>query len=203
MITIDIPERDFNAVEYFDNRTQTFITVRNKKHVNACRLTLEHSLKSISKWEAKWHKSFFDDGQLTGEEWIDYIRCMTINTVKDPEIYLYLTQKEHSMIQDYIGDPQSAWEIPKLSEDKKKKAKKGKKQPTTVECVYYKMIQYGVWESCENWNFNRLLALLDYFDKQEGSTPGAGGQKKKTERELMSMYHDMNQKARAKYKSKG
>lgn len=204
MITLRIPERHFPKIEGFNNATQEFVIFREEKHISAYELKLEYSLKSIAKWEMRWHKPFFNDEKLSSEEWIDLIRCMTVNTVKDPESYNYLTNKEVNVIQAYMEDPQSAWEIvPDKDKDKEKKKAKKAKRKMTVEAIYYKMIQYGVWESCENWNLNRLLALLDYFDAQGGSTPGAGGQKKKTERELMSMYHDMNQKARAKYHSRG
>ncbi len=43
MLLLTIP-----ATELFNNQTQEFITVPEKK------LQLEHSLVSLSKWESKW-----------------------------------------------------------------------------------------------------------------------------------------------------
>lgn len=45
MLTIKIPD-----MEYFDEESQEFVSIKGRI------LELEHSLISISKWEAKWHK---------------------------------------------------------------------------------------------------------------------------------------------------
>ena len=68
-------------MELFDNSTQEFITIPSR-HIDPIHLQLEHSLMSIAKWESKWHESFFDKEEMTGEQLIDYIRCMTINPQK-------------------------------------------------------------------------------------------------------------------------
>ena len=52
MLTIDLPEREIPQVELFNNETNEFITYP-AVHVPAIHLKLEHSLKSISKWESK------------------------------------------------------------------------------------------------------------------------------------------------------
>lgn len=49
MLIINVP-----SSEMFDERTQEFITVKGQT------LQLEHSLVSISKWESKWRKTFFE-----------------------------------------------------------------------------------------------------------------------------------------------
>ena len=70
MLTITVP-----ATEYFDPNTETFYTTKETK------LTLEHSLLSIAKWEAKWGKPFINrtpGEKKTAEEGLDYIKCMTI-----------------------------------------------------------------------------------------------------------------------------
>ena len=66
MLQIRIPE-----FEGWDEKNEIFV---NKKAQN---LTLEHSLVSISKWEAKYHKPFLSREEKTSEETIDYIRAMT------------------------------------------------------------------------------------------------------------------------------
>ena len=49
-LNITIPGREF-----FNEKTEEFIEGKEQK------LCLEHSLVSISKWESKWLKPYFDD----------------------------------------------------------------------------------------------------------------------------------------------
>lgn len=199
MLTIDCPARDIPRREYFDNVKQEFIIIE-EKHINPIHLQMEHSLMSMAKWESKWHTSFITNEEFTGEELLDYLRCMTINPQKDPDVYNNLPQEEINRIIAYMQDPCSAWEL--TGKQKKGKAKRSRR-PETVEMVYYAMIQYGIPMECEKWHFNRLMALIDYCDYKGGSTSGAGGPNKRSEKEIMEMYRAMNEKNRKKYHSKG
>ena len=97
MLEITIP-----ANECWDERTQTFVIIKEQT------LRLEHSLVSLSKWESKWCKSFFAREDKTYEETIDYIRCMTLNTYVEPNVYNYLTDENIKQIGDYISAPMTA-----------------------------------------------------------------------------------------------
>lgn len=198
VLTINHPARDVPKVEYFDNIKQEFITIE-ARHIDAVYLKLEHSLRSIADWESRWHTAFVGRENMTPEELLDYIRCMTTNQIRNPDVYEGLTQEDINRIVAYMQDPCSAWEMKTGSKDKKKKTKKA----DTAEMYYWAMIQYGVPLECQNWHFNRLLALLDYCGYKGGSTSGAGGPKKKSEREIMEMYRALNEKNRKKYNSKG
>ena len=59
------------SVELWDEAKNEFVYTKAQK------LTLEHSLVAISKWESKWCKPFLDSDK-TREEILDYVRCMTI-----------------------------------------------------------------------------------------------------------------------------
>lgn len=196
MITIDHPERDIPAVEFFDNGTQEFVTIP-ERHLKRMHLQLEHSLMSVAKWEGIWHESFTEQKQLNGEKLLSYIRCMTINTQKDPEIYDQLSQADLLKIVEYMQDPRSAWKV-KSKGDRKPI----KRNPQTAEEFYHAMIQFGVPWDCEKWHFNRLIALLDYCGTK-GSQSGYGGEKKRTEKEILDMYRAMNERNRKRFKSKG
>lgn len=197
MLIINHPARDIPKVEYFDNNTQEFITIE-AKHYDAVNLSLEHSLRSIAKWEAKWHESFLDQENLSGEKLLDYIRCMTTNQQRNPNAYDGLLNEDLEKIVEYIRDPNSAWVI-----HKNKKSVRRSKVPDTSEAFYYAMIQFGIPLECENWHFNRLQALIDYCGYKGGSTSGAGGPAKRSQKEIMEMYRAMNEKNRKKYNSKG
>ena len=154
---------------------------------------------SVAKWEAKWHKPFLGKKSMENDELLDYIRCMTINPQKNPNVYNNLLQEDLLEIVQYMQDPQSAWTI---RQQKQRKPVRNK-QPDTSETIYYVMIQYGIPLECEKWHLNRLMSLIDYCDAKGGSTSGYGGQKKRSEKEIMEMYRAMNEKNRKKYNSKG
>ena len=73
--------------ELFNNDTQEFIKIK------PITLQLEHSLVSISKWEAKWHKPFLTDDPKTDVEIKDYLRCMTLTQNVPEDAYLAITDK--------------------------------------------------------------------------------------------------------------
>ena len=67
VLVLDIPE-----TEAWNEETEEFVKIK------PARLTLKHSLISISKWEAKWHIPFFETDK-NYEQIISYIQCMTLN----------------------------------------------------------------------------------------------------------------------------
>ena len=79
MLKITVP-----ATELFDG-VGNFINTKEQT------LQLEHSLVSLSKWEAKWHKPYLSRKAMTIEETIDYIRCMTLTQNVDPNVYKAIT----------------------------------------------------------------------------------------------------------------
>ena len=151
MLQITIPER-----EYFDHEKQEFIYLKKQE------LILEHSLISISKWESKWKKPFFDKKPKTTEESIDYIRCMTVNSV-DPLVYKginqttlkWLGRETIDQINAYIEDNMTAtW-----FNDKNSKVNSG--QSITAELIYYWMVAFHIpFTPCEKWHVNKLLTLI-------------------------------------------
>lgn len=142
MLTIVIPE-----TEEFDPVTSTFTI--EKKEV----LSLEHSLVSLSKWESKWKKPFLSGQDKTLEETLDYIRCMTINSVS-PSVYRRLSPAAVQKINDYISDPMTATTF---SEDNNKKKNR---EVVTAELIYYWMIALQIPFECQKWHLNRLIALI-------------------------------------------
>lgn len=145
MLTITIKGR-----EEYDPSKNKFINVKDTV------LVLEHSLVSISKWEAKWHKPFLSKEDKSFEETLDYIKCMTITQNVDPNVYMLLTKENIKEINDYISDPMTAtW----FNEDPTSQSKKNSKQITS-ELMYYWMVALNIpWEA-QKWHFNRFLTLI-------------------------------------------
>lgn len=144
MLQITIPER-----ELFDEKTGEFFQTKEWT------LRMEHSLVSLSKWEAKWSKAFLSKKPKTTEETIDYFRCMTITQNVDPIAYKFLTPDNVEEINQYINAPMTATYF---SDDKKSIGGRG--ETVTSELIYYWMIALNIPFECQKWHLNRLIALI-------------------------------------------
>lgn len=178
MLTLIVPKREF-----FDEQTNMFI------YLDEQTLQLEHSLISISKWESRWHKSFFSNTR-TREESLDYIKCMTITNNVKPIVYDTLSSSTLSKINKYIDDPMSATTF-SVSEGPMSR------EIITSELVYYWMIKLGIPFECQKWHFNRLITLLRVCEIKEGP------KKKMKPSEILSRNRDLNAQRRAKLNTKG
>lgn len=180
MLRVTVPES-----ENWDELNECFVYVKEQV------LTLEHSLVSVSKWESKWHKPFLESKDLSAEEMIDYIRCMTLTQNVDPNVYLNLNKKNIEEINKYIHDPMTAtW-----FNDKKNKA--GNKQVVTSEVIYYWMISLQIPMECQKWHFNRLMTLIRVCNEKNAP------QKKMSRKEVMERNKAINEARRKATKSNG
>lgn len=142
MLIISIP-----GYEYFDEKIEEF------GRIEPTTLRLEHSLKSVSRWESKWNQPFFGK-EKTKEQCIDYVRCMTIDPNVNPLVYLGLTDENIRMINQYIEAPMTAtW----FSE---KETKKFNQNALTAEVIYYYMVALNIPFDCDEWHINRLITLI-------------------------------------------
>lgn len=155
-------------------------------------LRLEHSLLSVSKWEAKWKKPFLDRHKpKTYEESIDYIRCMTLTQNVDPNVYYAITQPVMDQVNAYIGEMRTATVI----SDRHGQAPN--RRIVTSELIYYWMAVNNIPFECQKWHLSRLFTLLQIFDIKQG------GDKKMSRSEIMSQNRALNAARRKAMKSKG
>ena len=147
VLRITIPE---THREFFNEDTQEFYYLDTKERT----IVMEHSLISISKWEAKWKKPYLDSRDKTEEEVLDYLRCMTITPNVPSETYKLLTKENLLEIKEYIDDPMTATTIRKMP------GAPHKKEIITSEIVYYWMIAQQIPIEFEKWHFNRLMMLI-------------------------------------------
>ena len=144
-------------------------------------IQMEHSLISISKWESKWHKPFFDGKDRTRKETLDYFRCMAITPNVNPLTWLNLSRETEKLILDYINDPMTGTTF-----NERKKYGKGKKQILSSEVIYWEMVTLGIPFEAEKWHINRLFTLIKVCDiKQQGS-------KKMNQKDLMAQNRALN-----------
>lgn len=134
-------------------------------------IVLEHSLVSLSKWEAKYKRPFIDS-EKTNEETLDYVKMMTITQNVPDDTYKYLDTDEIKKINDYIIDPMTATKFSYNSQAGSSPKKDTSK--VTSELIYYWMTLYNIPESYQKWHLNRLLVLLRIAriksDEQHGKT---------------------------------
>lgn len=184
MLILKVEEQEH---EYYDEQIGEFITLACK----ACTLKLEHSLVSISKWESKWKKPFLSNDKKTPEEFMDYIKCMTINQDVPDDVYLLLGRDNLKKIEEYILDPATATTV-----SDRRKSQGGRSEIPTSELIYYWMVTNGIPFECEKWRLNRLITLIKICNAK-------GNPQQMSRQEIYQMNAALNNSRRAAMGSKG
>lgn len=182
MLTITIPI----SPEGWDEEKQEFVEPKYQV------LQLEHSLVSLSKWESKWQKPFYSKKDMSDEEAIDYIKCMTLTKNIKPDVYNHLTRENIKDVMDYIGSPMTATTF---SKDSKSQTNR---EVITSELIYYWMIASNIpFDPCQKWHLNRLITLIRVCSIK--NTPP----KKRSRRDIMSRNAALNASRRQQMNTKG
>lgn len=179
MLQIIVP-----ATEQWDEIKQEFVYTKETT------LQLEHSLVSLSKWESKWCKPFLSKEDMTAEETIDYIRCMTITQNVNPEVYTCLSDENIAQVYDYIQAPMTATFF-------RKENGPPSREIITSELIYYWMIALNIPFECQKWHLNRLLTLIRVCNIKNQPA------KRRSQREIMEYNTALNEARRKKLNSKG
>ena len=181
-IVVSIPE-----TELWDPLKEQFIKVKEQK------ITMEHSLLSVDKWESKWKKSYISSTDKSQFEVLDYLRCMTLTKNVDPYAYYAIPASEMQRIQEYITDPMTATTI-----SDKQEGRGRKKDIITSELIYWQMSQLNIpFEWGEKKHFNKLLTLIQVCAIK--SQPP----KKMKPGEIARQNKSLNAARRAKHHSRG
>lgn len=182
MLTITIPITQ----EGWDEEKQEFVEPKYQI------LQLEHSLVSLSKWESKWQKPFYSKKDMSDEEVLDYIKCMTLSKNIKPDVYNHLTRENIKDVMDYIGSPMTATTFSK--DDKNP----NNREIITSELIYYWMIASNIpFDPCQKWHLNRLITLIRVCSIK--NTPP----KKRSKRDVMSRNAALNASRRRQMNTKG
>lgn len=186
---------DIKGGEIYDETSNTFY------HTEPVKLTLRHSLKAVSMWEAIHKEPFLEkndtDNRLTAQETLDYIKCMTISpeNVVD-SVYMQLTKEDMFRIKKYLEDSMTATTFNEKN-IKGMGVKNRKKEVITSEIIYYWLIALEIPLEVEQWNFNRMMTLIRVASIK--NSPG----KKMSNKEILASNRAMNAQRRAKLGSKG
>ena len=181
MLEIVIP-----ATEGYDEVKEEFTIIYPEQT-----LRLEHSLVSLSKWEAKWNKPFLSKQTKTFEETMDYVKCMTITQNVDPTVYYRLTNAHMEQINKYIELPMTATTFVDAG------GKGGNGELVTSELIYYWMVSLNIPFECQKWHLNRLLTLIRVCNVKNQPP------KKMSKSEIMSQNAALNAARRKQLNTKG
>jgi hypothetical protein len=179
------------STEYFDDDTGKF-TRRNGTLVE-----MEHSLASMSKWEALTGKSYISDDK-TNDEFFLYFKLMVLPGY-DPDLMDLITQQDAQKIADYIGSKASATILPE-EPDRPGQPKKR----ITCEQIYSWMISLQIDWDAENWHIGRLLTLIRLVNmNNERANNSSKKPKRVTDPSALANRRAMNQARRAQAGSTG
>lgn len=179
MIKIHLPKSN----DFFDEASGEFVDL---PEIN---VKLENSLVAISRWESKFHKSFFTTTAKNEAELLYFIRCMSLTDELLDEITalrIISSQPILKEIKKYLDDPMTATVV------KKQPGGKKSSETTTSELVYYWLVAHQIPFSCEWWNINRLIKLVEVCNAK--NQPG----KKMSKNDSMRQHKSLNAARRAK-----
>lgn len=154
-------------------------------------LQFEHSLLSLSKWEAKHKKAFLSSAQKLPTEMIDYFQDMLITPEVDRDLVYVLSPEQLDEIANYINDSQTASSVPK--EDKK-----GIDEVVTSELIYYWLVGLQIpFHPVETWHLNRLMMLVQITNYKQQP------QKKRSDKVIGADWAAINEKRKKMFNTRG
>ena len=180
MLSITIPD-----LELWDEINEEFVYKKGQT------IELEYSLDSISKWESKHCKPFLTREERTHEEFIDYIRCMTLTENVEPEMYEQLSAENIRAIEKYIDAPMTATTF------SQEQTKKNNVERPTAELIFYWMIAMNIPFECRKWHLNRLMTLIRVCSVKNAPP------KKRSTRDIMKRNAALNAARRKRYNTRG
>lgn len=121
------------------------------------KLSFEHSLVSVSKWEAKVRRPFFGHEEKTVEDTELYYKCMLLT--EDPPANFYerlVGTPQFQEIANYINSDQHGTLFRAESAPPK-----SKQEIVSAELIYYWLVQFQIpFQPTESWHLSKLMALV-------------------------------------------
>lgn len=154
-------------------------------------LKFEHSLLSISKWEAKYKKAFLGTTQKTPIEMIEYYEEMLVSPANRELVYL-LEPDQLEELTNYVNSQRTASSVPDLD---------GRPSPfreiVTSELIYYWMVALNIPFEAEKWHLSRLMMLIRITNFKQ--TPP----EKQNKAQMMAKMREINEQRKAQYNTTG
>jgi hypothetical protein len=183
MLTLIIP-----GEEYFNEETQEFWAGEETV------LTLEHSLISLSKWEARFEKPFLGPQEKSSEELLGYIEAMILDENYDKDCLFRLSQENLEAVNTYINAAQTGTTFPK---EREQRGRPRQQEIISSELIYYWMVALNIPFEAERWHLNRLFTLIKVCNVKSQKP------KKMSQRELAEQRARLNEERRAQFNTSG
>lgn len=147
-LIIEIP-----GSELWDSEAERFI------HTEPRTLVLNHSLVSLSKWEARFEKPFLSNEKKTAEETYAYIQIMSETPISLDDLKA-LNNEAVQEINSYIEAKHSAtWFVDMPNAPKSREI-------ITAEIIYYWMTALSMPLEMETWHLNRLFTQIKVINEK-------------------------------------
>ena len=149
------------------------------------RLELEHSLASLSEWEAKYEKPFLSEEDKSNEEALDYILCMTLTKDVPLVVWSKMTEENYREINKYVNAKMTATWF------NDREPQRRTNEIITSELIYYWMVALQIpWEA-QYWHLNRLMTLIKVCNIKNQP------EKKMSRRDAIARTREINARRRA------
>jgi hypothetical protein len=160
-------------------------------HAELFRLELQHSLVSLSKWEAKFEKPFLGEGEKTDEELLWYIEAMHQGPELPKDFAVHMTQSDFQAVNDYLNAKNTATWFSSVDDEK------SKNEVITAEIIYYWLVSLNVPFEVEHWHLNRLMTLIRVINEKNAPP------KKLTREQIIERNRRLNEERQRKYNTTG
>lgn len=153
-------------------------------------IRLEHSLVSLSKWEAKWEIPFIGNRNLTYEQNCDYVQCMNMTQNVSSEVFEFIPPETLAEIRQYVDKKMTATTISNTTGRKSR-------ETVTSEVIYCWMTELGIPFECQKWHLNRLITFIQVCQIRKAP------QKKYRGSDLLRRNYELNELRKKQWGSNG
>lgn len=166
--------------------------------VNDISLDFEHSLVSLSDWEAHYEKAFYlpkitDDETRTEEEMMKYFEFMLLDRSHRHLIQL-LSQDQQLILAEYLNKARTATTVREIQKSR------GASDNITSELVYYWLVTFKIpFKPTDEWHLNRLLMLVRVCSAKQAPPPKG----RQSRAKLAQNMREINEQRRAATGSSG
>lgn len=155
-------------------------------------LRFEHSLLSLSKWEARNQVPFLSKAPKSATKMVEYFQDMLVEDVDDTLVYV-LSPEQLEQVTKYIYDKQTASSVPDIPS-------KGEGTVVTSELIYYWLSALQIpFTPTETWHVNRVMMLVQIanFHQQDPN------KNKRSDKEIMTDWAAENERRKALFNTTG